>query len=316
MQTSAHQSSDGEEEAEHAKGAGTARQGLAPGSGVNDPAPGLEVFSPLGVVIPAFNAELAIVETLNDVTSYLQQASGAITSSVLVVDDGSTDHTAERVRRFAGVQAAPVGLLRTGTNRGKGHAVRTGVLAEVAAMRSRKAADDAAANRMQQAGWVLFMDADNSTPIRHLERFAEYAHGADVLIGTRRSAGARIIRQQHRLRQLLGKTFPYAVRLFCLPGLHDTQCGFKAFRLPIAERVFGHARVDRFAFDVEALLIAERFGAVIREVPVDWENPTQSTLRIARDAPRMLWDALASAWRWRRGGVAVRRLNAAANSEP
>lgn len=261
-------------------------------------------FEPLGIVIPAFNAERHITGTLDDVFAWLDGRGR--TAEIVVVDDGSTDHTAERVRRYP----RPVGLLRNGENRGKGYSVRTGVLAVVRALQGKP--DDRPEG---DGGWVLFMDADNSTPIRHLDRFApEVERGADVVIGTRRAAGARIVRRQHLFRRVLGQTFPYLVRWLCLPALQDTQCGFKVFRAALAGRVFAEARVDRFAFDVEVLLIAQRLGARIRESPVDWENPTQSTLKIARDAPRMLWDALRSAWKWRERGPAVRRLRASVAS--
>ncbi|MBX3386667.1 MAG: glycosyltransferase family 2 protein [Phycisphaeraceae bacterium] len=283
--------------------------------------PDARLFAPIGVVIPAYNAERFIAETLADVFAWLDHA--GIKAEVLVVDDGSTDHTAERVRRFG----RPVGLIRLGQNRGKGHAVRIGMNAVIAALSDGAQHGSPASSRPDAprdsgahgepagpaaggwlGGWVLFLDADNSTPIHHLERFAQHAVSADVIIGTRRAPQSRIVTRQHPLRQILGRTFPYVVRVLCLPRLGDTQCGFKAFRISIARRIFAAQTVDRFAFDVEILLIAQRLGARIREVPVDWQNPTQSTLKIARDAPRMLYDALRAAWRWREGSGSVRRL--------
>lgn len=237
-------------------------------------------FGSISVVIPAYNAEASIVSTLDAVQAYLE-ASG-LPHEVLVVDDGGRDRTSQWVeRRGRGVQ-----LLRGEVNRGKGHSVRRGMLAS-------------------RLAWGLFMDVDHSTRIENLERFAARAHDADVVIASRRVPGARIVRQQHRLRQSLGQTFPHLVRALVLPDIADTQCGFKMFRRSALEAIFSRQRIERFAFDVELLLLAKRLEYRIAEVPIDWDNPTQSTLRVGRDATRMFLDLLRLTWtyRIRRGPV-------------
>ncbi|MGE3182845.1 MAG: dolichyl-phosphate beta-glucosyltransferase [Phycisphaerae bacterium] len=229
----------------------------------------------LSVIVPAYNASATIVATLEDVIDWLQ--SRRIDFEVVVVDDGSTDDTVARIQR----SFPEVRLLVNERNRGKGYSVRRGMLAA-------------------QKAWTLFMDADNSTRIHELEKFAAFAReGAAVIIASRRLPASRIVRQQHRFRQALGRTFPIFARLLALPDIHDTQCGFKLFRRDAAQAIFSRQRVDRFAFDVEVLLLAKRLGYTIQEVPISWDNPTTSTLRISRDAPRMLWDLLCSTVRLR-----------------
>lgn len=233
-----------------------------------------KAFGSLSVVIPVYNAEREVASTLDDVQSYLE--AGGVTHEILVVADGNTDRTADIVRRRGkGVQ-----LLCNEQNRGKGFSVRRGMLAS-------------------KMAWALFMDVDHSTRIENLEAFAGQAEAADVIIASRRVAGARIVRRQHRIRQTLGKMFPHLVRVLVLPDVSDTQCGFKLFRRSAVERIFSAQRVERFAFDVELLLLAQRQGLRVQEVPVDWDNPTASTLRIGRDATRMLMDLLWLFWRFR-----------------
>jgi len=228
----------------------------------------------LSVVIPAYNAERCVASTLDDVQTWLDQS--RLPHEIIVVDDGSRDRTAEIV----GTRGRGVRLLRNETNRGKGYSVRRGML------ETRHA-------------WGLFMDVDNSTRIAHLERFAPLADQADVIIASRRVPGARIVRPQHRIRQALGRTFPYLVRALALPDLRDTQCGFKLFRRAAVEAIFPRQRIERFAFDVELLLLAKRMGFRIAEAPVDWDNPTNSTLRISTDTFRMLYDLIRTVTRIR-----------------
>jgi len=147
--------------------------------------------------------------------------------------------------------------------------------------------------------WGLFMDVDHSTRIENLDKFAESAPYADVIIASRRVPGARIVRRQHRIRQSMGRTFPYLVRMLALPGIADTQCGFKLFRRSAINALFAKQRVERFAFDVELLLLARRAGMRITELPIDWDNPTDSTLRVGRDAMGMMMDLLRLTWRFR-----------------
>jgi dolichyl-phosphate beta-glucosyltransferase len=214
-------------------------------------------------------------------------------AEVIVVDDGSSDGTQAAVD---GAAVRDVRVLRNSSNRGKGYSVRRGMLAA-------------------KSDWVLFMDADNSTSIEHLARVAPHVNAARVIIASRRLSDSRVVRPQHRLRQMLGRTFPHIVRALALPGLMDTQCGFKVFRRDAAQAIFARQTTERFAFDVEVLLLARLLRIGIAEVPVDWDNPTISTVRIRYDTIQMLWDVLRSTWR-RAFGVKSRKSTRSCWNKP
>lgn len=237
----------------------------------------------ISIIVPAFNAERDISGTLNEILRFV--AEQGLTSEIIVVDDASTDSTPKLVAGFGD----RVRLIRQPINRGKGAAVRLGM-----------------SHATMQ--WAMFLDADHSTRIEHLLDAAPLATSADVLIGSRRAPAATMT---HRplLRRVLGDLFP-AVTRRAMPDIRDTQCGFKLFRRWTVQPIFSGLKVDRFAFDLEALLRARRLGATIREFPVQWNNPPGSTLRVARDAPKMLADALSACWRLRPEGSEARSLKA------
>ena len=203
---------------------------------------------PLSVVIPAFNEARRLPATLARVGEHL--AAQGRPHEILVVDDGSSDGTAD-VARSAG---ADVRVLRHEPNRGKGYAVRRGMLAATGARR-------------------LMTDADLSTPIEELARLeAELDRGWDVAIGSRAVAGARVEVHQPAYREAMGRVFNVLVQVLLLPGLADTQCGFKLFTAGAADAAFRACRLDGFSFDVEALYVARLRGLRIAEVPVVWRN--------------------------------------------
>ncbi len=203
---------------------------------------------PLSVVIPAYNEALRLPATLVSVHEHL--AARGIAHEILVVDDGSSDATAEVARAAGG----PVRVLRHEPNRGKGYAVRRGMLAATGERR-------------------LMTDADLSTPIEELARLeAAIDRGFDVAIGSRAVAGARIEVRQPAYREAMGRLFNLLVQALLLRGLADTQCGFKLFTAAAAEAAFGACRLDGFSFDVEALYLARRRGLRVAEVPIVWRN--------------------------------------------
>ena len=234
----------------------------------------------LSVVIPAFNEESRIVDTLEQVLEYLRPQTYGW--EVLVVDDGSTDATATLVQRL--VESQPGGALRllSLAHGGKGWAVKRGML--------------------EASGQYRFMcDADLSMPIEQVARFLppqlqEY----DVAIGSREVPGARKIGEPRR-RTLMGRGFSLLVRALALPGLVDTQCGFKCFRAEAAARLFGQQRLHGFAFDVEVLFLARKQGLRMIEVPIDWYYRTQSKVRPVRDSASMIRDILHIRWNYIRG---------------
>jgi dolichyl-phosphate beta-glucosyltransferase len=191
---------------------------------------------------------------LERIAAYL----GRGATEVVVVDDGSRDGTAERA------EAAGATVLRNEGNRGKGFSVRRGMLAARGARR-------------------LMTDADLSTPIEELDRLsARMDEGYDVVIGSRAVAGARIEVHQPWYRENTGRLFNLFVRGLAVPGIADTQCGFKLFTAAAAREVFSAARLDGFSFDVEALYLARRKGYRIAEMPVRWRNDANTRVSLLR----------------------------------
>jgi dolichyl-phosphate beta-glucosyltransferase len=225
----------------------------------------------LSVIIPAYNEAGRIAPTIARVHEYLSARGHDF--ELVVVDDGSTDGTREVVLESA--RSMPgLRLITNGVNRGKGFSVRHGFLEST-------------------GEYVLFSDADLSTPIEELESFLpEMDNGADIVIGSRSLAGSRIIKRQPIYRVLMGKTFNKLVRALTVRGIVDTQCGFKLFRRSTCAELFRAQKVERFAFDVELLFLAARKGLTIRELPVKWINSPFSKVNMLRDSARMLLDII------------------------
>jgi dolichyl-phosphate beta-glucosyltransferase len=211
----------------------------------------------LSIVIPAFNEARRLPKTLVRLHGWL--ADSPHRHEIVVVDDGSTDGTAEAAREAGGEALV---LLRHQPNRGKGYAVRRGMLAATGERR-------------------LMTDADLSTPIEELPRLMnELDRGAEIAIGSRAVPGAQIEVHQPAYREAMGRVFNRVVQSLLLPGLKDTQCGFKLFTARAAKKSFGACRLDGFSFDVEALYVARRSGMRIVEVPVVWRNDEASRVSL------------------------------------
>ena len=228
------------------------------------------------VVIPAYNEAARLPAYLKDVIAYFE--SRDVLFEVLVVDDGSADGTAERVREisagrgFIGVHALPV-------NRGKGAAVREGMRRTTGALK-------------------LMADADGATPITEVERLeAALARGADIAVGSRVLRDPSVVRQTRLHRKLSGHVFNFIVRRLGVSAVVDTQCGFKLFRRAAADELFGVLATDGFGFDVELLLLAQRRGYRVAEVPINWTDQPGSKVGVLTDGPRMLRDIVAARWR-------------------
>jgi len=229
----------------------------------------------LSIVIPAYNEEKRLGPSLEKIRGYLAAKSYA--AEIIVVDDGSTDRTAE-VAGAALEGRLPYRVLRRDKNQGKGFSVREGVLA--------------AAGQV-----ILFTDADLSTPIEELEKFIQRLdEGFDMVIGSRALPGCDIRVPQAAPREALGKFFNRLVRLLVMKGCLDTQCGFKVFRRGAAMDLFSRLQSRGFAFDVEILVLAGKLGYRVGEVPVIWCNSPPSRVRIFRSS----WQMLRELWRIRR----------------
>jgi len=225
----------------------------------------------LSVVIPAYNEEARIENTLQRVVNYFDARGEPY--EVLVVSDGSTDRTEALVQAFA-QQHPQVKLLAYQPNRGKGHAVRYGIL-------------------RAQGERVLFSDADLATPIEEYEKLLPYLEqGYEVAIGSRPLRESQLIVRQPFYREWAGRAFNKLVQLLAVPGIHDTQCGFKLFTGEAAHAIFSLCRLNGFSFDFEALYYARRLGYHIAEVPIRWRHQPGSKVRLLRDGLRMVRDLI------------------------
>ncbi|HRF59480.1 MAG TPA: glycosyltransferase family 2 protein [Fimbriimonadaceae bacterium] len=225
----------------------------------------------LAVIVPAYNEETRMLPTLQRLAEYL--ASRPYTWSVTVVSDGSSDGTANIVEAFA--QEHPeFHLLAYNPNRGKGYAVRQGMLHVEGKM-------------------LLLSDADLAAPIEEVEKlFPAIEAGAGVAIGSRPMKESRLEKRQPKYREMLGRMFNKAVQLLAIRGIQDTQCGFKLFRVDVARDVFRRCKLNGFSFDFEALMIARDLGYPIAEIPIRWSHQEGSKVNPFRDGMRMLRDLL------------------------
>jgi dolichyl-phosphate beta-glucosyltransferase len=224
----------------------------------------------LSIVVPAYDEAERLPASLEAAAAYLAARKEPLQTEFIVVDDGSTDRTKERAEESARRLGLDLQVIRSLENRGKGHAVRTGALA--------------ARGRL-----VLVSDADFSTPLSEWEKLA--GAGVPVAIGSRAVDPSLVMKRQPLARQTMGRLFNRFVRLLALPGIGDTQCGFKLFSNGAAKEIFSRTRVDRFAYDVEALLLARRLGFPIAEVPVVWINSPDTRVSLFGGA-QAYWDLL------------------------
>ena len=242
-------------------------------------------FQPyLSIVIPTWNEEKRLPQTLQKIASYLQIKGYA--AEIIVADDGSTDQTVQIAQQFA--RKLPAVRVICNDHRGKAYTVRTGMLAA-------------------NGQYILFTDADGATPIEEVDKLLpRLEQGYDIAIGSREGAEARRFHEPW-YRHLMGRVFNFIVRLLALPGIQDTQCGFKAFRRAAAHDLFGHmqlygpqAGVVKGAmltgFDVEILFMARKWGYSIAEVPVHWYYGAESKVHPLKDSWRNLRDILRVRW--------------------
>jgi len=213
----------------------------------------------LSIIIPAYNEEKRIPETLKKIKAYLKNQS--YSWEIIVVNDGSKDNTAQVVQGIA-LQDENIRLIDNKKNNGKGYVVRQGLLEA-------------------KGDYRVFMDADNSTSVDHVEKmFPEFKNGYDVVIGSRDIKGAKLAIPQSWFRRKVGDIFNLLVQFLCgLWGIWDTQCGFKGLTRKCVTEIIPQCRIDRFAFDPEILVVAKRMNFKIKEVPVTWFNDAVSTVK-------------------------------------
>jgi dolichyl-phosphate beta-glucosyltransferase len=223
----------------------------------------------LSVIVPAYNEERRLEPSLRRVLDYLVRRGTPY--ELLVVDDGSRDATSRVAEAFAG---QGVRVLRHERNRGKGAAVRTGLLAS----RGRK---------------VLISDADLSTPIEEVEKLEPFLRdGTPLVIGSRGLADSQVRERQPFYREMMGRTFNRLIRMFGVRGIRDTQCGFKLARGEEGRQIAAELRIEGFAWDVEMIWLARRRGYGIAEVGVIWVNSPDSRVDPIRSSFSMLRDVI------------------------
>lgn len=225
----------------------------------------------LSIIIPAYNEENRLPQTLNDIASYLKNL--PLNAEVIVVDDGSTDNTSGAALNLAD-RIPNLRVFAFTENRGKGHAVQQGMLAA-------------------EGEYILFMDADNSTPISEIEKLMPFISFNEVVIGSRNTGDSDVVIPQPRYRQILGRIGNALVHRLAVKGINDTQCGFKLFQRRACKRIFTRQQTTGWGFDIEILTIAQRvLGYRIKEVGVTWFDAPGSKVRPLRDGWRTLKELL------------------------
>lgn len=222
------------------------------------------------VIIPAYNESACILSALERISGHVRRMG---TFEIIVVDDASSDDTASKVSRMAEAQPG-IRLLRVDKNRGKGNAVRTGMLGAQGALR-------------------LFIDADLSYPIEAMDQMVPFAKaGFDCVVGSRNLAESRIDIPRPFLRRFLGRCFSTLSGFIVAPGIHDFTCGIKLFTGRAADEIFRRQTIERWGFDSEILFLARYLGLSIKEVPVQWSYRADSRVRLLRDVVSSLGDLL------------------------
>lgn len=217
----------------------------------------------LSIVIPAYNEESRISETIDHVRDYLNK--NFMKFEIIVIDDGSSDGTSSIVNEQC-ARLTEIKLLRSMKNLGKGYSVKKGVLAS-------------------EGNIILICDADLSAPIEEIEKLIPYLdNGFDIVIGSRGLRDSEIVIHQPWCREKMGRIFNVFVRALIFDGIKDTQCGFKLFTAESAREIFNKSRMNGFSYDVEILFISMIRGLKIKEVPIRWAHSPDSKIRPLEDS--------------------------------
>ena len=239
----------------------------------------------LSVVIPAYNEGRRIQATLEDVDKYLKAQNYPY--EIIVVDNGSNDNTCDVVKEYQGQGMQNVVRLCLSESVGaKGSAVKLGIM------------------DYAQGDFIIFMDADNATPISEIEKFWPYVEtGYEVVIGSRYVSESNVTNKQPFYRILLSRMSNLLIQIMAVPGIKDTQLGFKAFRGPAAKDIFSRVSIPGWGFDMEVLTVARLRGYNIKEVGVMWRErggshvPLTAYLESLKDLIKIKWRALTGKYR-------------------
>ena len=224
----------------------------------------------LSIVVPAYNEENRLRKTLPEFLKFLADSKKPV--EIVFVNDGSSDDTSKVIRKAT--EGLPNSrLIGLPANRGKGAAIREGMLSARGTFR-------------------IFADADNSTPIWQAEKLLKAADERTVVIGSRYVSGSQIKIKQPFYRVVGSRFLNLIIRIILLPDIKDTQCGFKLFPQRAVEEIFPKIRLTRFSFDLEVLALAKEFGYRIKEVPIEWKDSPHSTVDPVKDGLKLLRDAI------------------------
>ncbi len=223
----------------------------------------------LSVVVPAYKEEHRIHKILDAIIKFQEKQSYQI--EIIIVLDGSPDNTKMQAQKYYGV-IPNIRIIDRKENKGKGYTVKEGILAA-------------------KGDWILFSDADNSTPISQVNKLLEHTKDNHVLIGSRYIQGSKLARPQPFYRIWGSRFLNLIIQLFAVPGIKDTQCGFKLFEYKAAKEIFNHMTFNRWSFDIEILAIARHLGYKITEVGITWYDDPHSQVNPIKDGLRMIKDA-------------------------
>jgi dolichyl-phosphate beta-glucosyltransferase len=231
----------------------------------------IQIPALLTLVLPAFNEAARLPKSLVELQKH--SSGWDFPYEIIVVVEPGSDHTLELANAVA-KNFPELKVIGNPVHRGKGFAVRTGILAG-------------------QGEMLFFTDSDLSTPLSDLDRAVSLFRARpdiDLIVGSRKHPDSQILQHQSPMRELMGNTFNRIVRSLAGFKFLDTQCGFKGFRAEAARQIFERAQIDGFSFDVEVLLLAEAMNFVIMEVPVHWSNSPESKVNVVGDSLKMLGD--------------------------
>jgi len=227
-----------------------------------------EIF--LSIIIPMLNEEHRIEKTISEIKDYLSKKK--FSYEVIFVDDGSTDNTISVAERLSSKLNHRIISYRP--NRGKGYALKTGF-------------------KDARGDYILFMDADLSTSITEFEKFLPLINNeTEIIIGSRKTKGAKLVKKQHMIRQKLGEGFTLLSNIFTGAKVSDYTCGFKLFRKDVGKKIFKMQRIERWGYDTEILFLARKYGYKIAEVPVYWTNDDRTKVNLVKDIIRSFIDLI------------------------
>lgn len=230
----------------------------------------------LSVIIPLYNEQTRL-KKLNKIYNFLNQQK--LKYEVILINDGSTDNTLETLKKLsAGFKFT---LITYGKNRGKGFAVKTGMLAA-------------------KGQYLLFFDIDLSTPMQEFSKFSSCLKKNNIIIGSRKTKGSTLQKRQGLVRENLGKGFTFLSQVILNLDISDFTCGFKCFPQQAAKQIFSKQRIERWSFDSEILFLAKKLGYDIKEVPVEWSNDPRTKVRFPHDIIQSLLDLYKIRYNWLR----------------